>query len=383
MLSGREKCGMGNQEGGTTVQSSIARNDVRDDTKYDQKLRRDISVWRRLLRLLFLVVSLFGAGTAHALISCNSTAVPNYAPVLNTVAFPRDAPMGSATPQYSTTLSFHCQGDPGAERDIHAVFAASPATLVSGYTDVFTTNVSGIGVRYTIANASGTSCRSLPITVPTGTRDVICHQLVGATTPGFNYSLSVSAQFIKTGDSMAGTLTTIPALSVTNLINNQSGSTLWGNVFSGVATGIFARTACTVTTTALQVAMAQARSTDFPALGSTTANTPLGLELVCDAGVKVAVTLSDVTAPSNRSTTLSLTSDSTAQGIGYQVLYAGSPVSYGPDSPVAGNVSQFMVTPGPTSGGPVSVALAVRYVRTGAVSPGTANAKATFTMSYQ
>jgi type 1 fimbria pilin len=129
--------------------------------------------------------------------------------------------------------------------------------------------------------------------------------------------------------------------------------------------------------------MPQAHTKDLSAVGATTASTLFQLNLDCDAGIKVAVTLSDATAPSNTSTTLSLTADSTVRGVGYQIVYSGIPVAYGADSSVAGNPGQVVVSPGPTSGGPVSVPFTVQYIRTGAISPGTANAKATFTMSYQ
>ncbi|SAL44791.1 type-1 fimbrial protein subunit A [Caballeronia arvi] len=99
--------------------------------------------------------------------------------------------------------------------------------------------------------------------------------------------------------------------------------------------------------------------------------------------MRVTLTLTDVTTPANRSTTLTLTPSSTAKGVGYQISFRGVPVAYGADTAAAGNQNQIFVSSVPTITGPLSVPMSVSYVRTGAVVPGSANAKVTFTMSYQ
>ena len=339
---------------------------------------------RGLLTLALLVLAFTAAPGAHATpISCNVTGQTSDPPAVGAVSFGRDAPVGSATPAYSNTLSFHCQGDPCCDRDIYLYFKAAPTTLVPGYNDVYPTNVSGIGVRFTISNGPATTCNSLPAMVSNASLQVICHQLPGNTTPGYDFNVTISAQFIKTGAVVPGALTTIPALSIANYKNNQSGTDAWGNAFTGAASGSFSSIACSVTQSAVLVTMPQANTKDLPSVGATTGTTPFSLSLNCDPGVRVAVTVTDATTPSNGSNTLSLTADSTAKGIGYQLSYANVPILYGPDSSAAGNTNQIMVSSSPTSGGAFSVPLKASYIRTGVVNPGTANAKATFTMSYQ
>jgi type 1 fimbria pilin len=96
----------------------------------------------------------------------------------------------------------------------------------------------------------------------------------------------------------------------------------------------------------------------------------------------VLITLTDAVEASNRTTTLKTTADSTAQGIGVQILNsAGTPVAFGPDSALPGNTNQWTV--GSSPNGTLQVPLTARYVRTGAVNAGTVRALATFTMSYQ
>jgi hypothetical protein len=65
------------------------------------------------------------------------------------------------------------------------------------------------------------------------------------------------------------------------------------------------------------------------------------LDLNCTAGLKVGVTLTDATNPSNTSTTLNLSPDSTATGVGLQILKGSTPIAYGADSPAANNLNQW------------------------------------------
>jgi len=60
----------------------------------------------------------------------------------------------------------------------------------------------------------------------------------------------------------------------------------------------------------------------------------------------------------------------------------GKVISYGPDSAIANNVNQFSVGSVSTSG-ILAIPFIARYVRTGPITPGTADANATFTMNYQ
>ncbi|MFM0098510.1 fimbrial protein [Paraburkholderia nemoris] len=348
-------------------------------------LSRHTIMWKAFgIFLLALAQLTFGAPEAHAAtISCSSQSGLNFAPMLDTSGFGRDAAIGGNTPNYSTPVTFNCQGDPNADRDIFLDFQASPATLAPGYTDVFATNISSVGVRYTISNGAGTSCNSLPVTVTTGTRTVTCHQVQQAASPGQTYTLTVSAQFVKLANGIVGQLTTIPVLSLTNRINNQGGSTLWGNVFTGSASGAFSTLTCSVTTPSVVVPVSSANINRLTSIGSTDGTGSVNIGLNCNAGVKAYMTLTDATTPSNTSNTLTLASDSVATGVGFQLLYNDNPVSFGPDSAVAGNLNQFSVMASPAAGGPVNIPFTARFIRTGTVTPGLATANATFTMSYQ
>ncbi|MDW9250284.1 fimbrial family protein [Burkholderia cepacia] len=95
------------------------------------------------------------------------------------------------------------------------------------------------------------------------------------------------------------------------------------------------------------------------------------------------MTLTDQTNNLNQSNQLSLTKDSTAAGLKVQILKDGKPLSYGPDSNETGNVNQWKAGNIPEGQSTFSIPLTARYIQTGTVKGGTANAVATFTMNYQ
>jgi type 1 fimbria pilin len=125
----------------------------------------------------------------------------------------------------------------------------------------------------------------------------------------------------------------------------------------------------------------------FSGVGSVSSSRKFNIALRCAGGgtgavTNVHTTLTDQTSPANTSDTLSLSPGSTASGVGIQVINGASVVKYGPDSKAVGNTNQWKA--GATGNGVLNIPLAARYIQTGSVvSAGTANARATFTMSYQ
>ncbi|VWB36388.1 type-1 fimbrial protein subunit A [Burkholderia lata] len=110
------------------------------------------------------------------------------------------------------------------------------------------------------------------------------------------------------------------------------------------------------------------------------------INLQCTGGTQGAttrmfITLTDATNAGNRGNVLGLTPNSTAKGVGVRIMNKSTPVSFGPDSSAAGTPNQWFVTETGNRG--VDIPLTARYVRTGNITPGTADAIATFTMSYQ
>ncbi|WP_322084612.1 fimbrial protein [Burkholderia sp. BCC1972] len=147
---------------------------------------------------------------------------------------------------------------------------------------------------------------------------------------------------------------------------------------------------CRVTTPRTPVPMGETMaSTVFTGVGSTAPSRSFGIDISCSGGdtgmsAKVYVTLTDATNPGNTSTTLSLSKGSTATGVGIQLLKSDDVLGYGPDSAAIGNTNQWLGGRVAQGAPGMSIPLRARYVQTSPrITSGTANANATFTMSYR
>ncbi|WP_080404563.1 fimbrial protein [Burkholderia ubonensis] len=146
---------------------------------------------------------------------------------------------------------------------------------------------------------------------------------------------------------------------------------------------------CKVTTPSIAVSLGKVMTKSLTGVGTTTDARPFSIQLRCSGGTsgsttRMYTTLTDASQPANMSSVLSLGADSTASGVGIQVLRGDNNalISYGPDSSQAGNPNQWFV--GQFGNVDVTIPLKARYVQTASdVKAGTANGRATFTMSYQ
>lgn len=322
-----------------------------------------------------------------AAIQCTPVSALGFSPAVDAQAFGRDAPVGTTSQPVSTLVNFSCTSDPTTAHTFSLQVGSYDGVAVPGKTDMFQTNVAGIGVQYYFANGDGTTCKpytgSFPAYVLTSRRNVDCPVPMASAGTLKLYSLRLSVVFVKTASAPTGTLSKIPSVYIETYYDATKTLVNWTNAISGAATGTFAVSACTVTTPSIAVTMPKTYTYRLPKVGSTDGETSLNIGLDCDPGVKVYTTLTDVSTPTNQTTTLSLSPESTAQGIGYQILFSGVPVTFGPDSAVVNNPGQFLMMPSQATGGVLSVPLTARYIRSGKIGTGSANAKATFTMSYQ
>ncbi|OXI18975.1 fimbrial protein [Burkholderia sp. AU15512] len=144
---------------------------------------------------------------------------------------------------------------------------------------------------------------------------------------------------------------------------------------------------CKVRQTSINVPLGNVSANlTMPNIGDTSDAKPFKIVLDCDGGeegsiTKTFMTLTDVNDSANMGDTLTLSPESTAKGVGVQILNDSGVVSYGPDSSATGNTNQFST--GTTKNGVLEIPLSARYVRTGTLIGGTVNARASFTMSYQ
>jgi len=249
----------------------------------------------------------------------------------------------------------------------------SAMTPVPGQAGVYKTGLDGIGIKTAWIN------------VVSGPADINTGYLMNwpASTAGNAGSATYGpmgifrVQLIETGQVSAGSFS-LPA----KLATAKYGSAEINALQLSNNTTAVAAPACTVEQSAVSVTMPVASGRYLASIGSTTGDTSFSISINCPSPVSVSMTMTDAANPNNVSSTLSLSPTSTAKGVGYQIVYNKTVISYGSDSAIAKNLNQFSVGTVSTSG-ILAIPFIARYVRTGPITPGTADANATFTMSYQ
>lgn len=126
-------------------------------------------------------------------------------------------------------------------------------------------------------------------------------------------------------------------------------------------------------------------SSQFSSLYKEVQGGEVNIQLQCQDGIDVFATLNDATQHGNRSNILTLTTDSTAKGVGLR-LYKNNEttaISYGADSPNKGNQNQWHFS---NYRGEINprIKLKANYIKTeNTITPGSVKAVATITFSYQ
>jgi len=196
---------------------------------------------------------------------------------------------------------------------------------------------------------------------------------------------TVSADLVVTGPVSSGTLNALPSANITFLavglgcgVLSLSNQTLTVTAANGTVTA----TTCQITAPSITVNLPPVSAQRLASAGTTAGTTSFSIPLNCSsAAANVYVTLTDATTPSNRTSLLTLKGTSTAGNVKLQLLRSdGSPVSYGPESAVAGGTNQWLVGPSSSTTG---IPLVAQYYSTGTATPGTVQAAAMFTLSYQ
>jgi type 1 fimbria pilin len=244
-------------------------------------------------------------------------------------------------------------------------------TLVPGQTQIYKTNVPGVGVRFSVGVGwDGSYSPDAPYT-----------KTLDPPEGDGSADIYIIATLVATGPIGSGTLTSLPSVTITFTGTCIAPVTFTQKIAPGSSVTV---QSCTVTTSAPAITLDPVNANKLTGVGSTAGGVDVPLKLSCPtSGMKLFMTLTDSADPANRSTTLTLKSGSTASGVALQVLNpAGTPVAFGADSSKAGNTNQFSV--GTSTAGEKIIPLKARYIQTAPkINPGTVNAVATFTMSYQ
>ncbi|MGH8783159.1 fimbrial protein [Paraburkholderia sp.] len=336
---------------------------------------------RRWLALATLsVAGLLGLGAsapANAALQCTITG--SAAISFGTITVPRDTlvgtPIGS---MQSSTVSVNCPSNPGTVPPYNNGWYIQyyPQLTVSAVAGVWNTGIAGIGIKVIDVTYSNKVMSALGV----GRWDDFGAPITNTT--AFTGSFTFTYQLVKTAAQVtSGGAINIPQLFTLVSHNIPINVTSPALVTISVNNTSIVATTCTVTTPSVSVTLPSVNASVLGTVGTTAGNQSFSIGLSCQSGANVYVTLTDATSPGNTTSNLTLASGSTAAGVKLRVLKSGgSPVSYGPDSAVAGNTNQWLVG---ASASTTSIPLTAQYISTGTVTPGTVKGLATFTMSYQ
>jgi type 1 fimbria pilin len=356
-------------------------------------LRTTLQRMFALASLVLCAMLLMSAG-AHAQCTRGSggTAVLTFT-MPPTATIPRDAALGTVIA--SATLT-----NPGYSTSAPLGVTCTAATTVT-YANMYGANTSTAttmptatpGIGYQVINGSTgayytVKTAALPHTYfqpsgpggcPAGTSGS-CYLIIGGP------SVPMKLQFVITGP-----LTGVYTIAATDLFQLSVGGLLDSDLRLGNSIQITGQT-CAVTTPSFTVPLNSVKSSVFTGVGTTSPAVPFAIGLNCSGvSTNVGITFTDGTSTGNTTNILTIqpaTGPANATGVGIKITPsgglpgAGTAVSYGPDSAVAGNLHQIML--GASGGLPASLPFTAQYVATATnITAGPANGVATFTMSYQ
>ncbi|MGX5011154.1 fimbrial protein [Enterobacter asburiae] len=327
----------------------------------------------RLFILLCLLASPLMFIT-HAYADCTTTQPPPIS--VPNVIVQRDAPVGS---QIGTevvapdNLFISCvTGITNPAIDWGVKSYGTYVTTINGRR-VYSTNVPGVG--YAIGMQDTNMCNTGVTTYvsESNNQNMLCWKQMGGLATYYAQG-KAKLTFYKTANPIgAGTVnsTNVGAAILQDQTVWRPDAVLRINSFN-VETS-----ACSVINPVINVPLGEVSRTAFTGQGTTVAEQHFTIHLDCDASTRVNLTLDDPTGSSTAPGVLPLTpatAVATASGVGVQVLYNNTPVTFGSMFNVGSSVSQ----------GTMEIALSARYYQTAArVTAGQANSMATFTLTYQ
>ncbi|HHQ6572974.1 TPA: fimbrial protein [Serratia fonticola] len=290
--------------------------------------------------------------------------------------------LGNATTANVTTV-FSCTSifSPCTSANVKLDSSIQPSGItatVNGITyGVYNTGVPGIGFIIGVKDTNAT--KFIPLT---DKEQVTWSGSVS------NIGFTAQAYFIKTDSRLVtGTITTptITAAVMTGF-EKSTGWSATSKIVINPTTITVTVQGCDVDQSVLNFSMGEVSESVFNGVGSGSERVSAATYLTCAANVTVAMVVTDQTDQTNTSNTVKLTSDSQAKGIGVQ-FFAGDaavqPFNLGPDSSLKGTTNQIKLLTSDTDNFKIEIPLTARYVQTGEITVGSANALASITFSYQ
>lgn len=243
--------------------------------------------------------------------------------------------------------------------------------------DIYETGVPGIGFILGLKDASAAEWIPLRQGDPVQT-----YPAPGAGANANQLGWSAKVTFVKTGVPLQTGVYTTNTISAATLTAHLANDMATAHVIISPVTVQVTATGCTISTPDVDIDLGEVDMHTLNSVNSTSELQNFNVGLQCDANIAVHAVITDQTEPGNTSQVVSLTPDSTASGVGVQFLHDGNVVSLGPDDSLNNAPGQFYIT-STTQLETLLVPFQAHYIRTGELTPGTANALASITFSYQ
>lgn len=312
---------------------------------------------------------------AHAAPGCDSQG-GDYSADGN-VLMPRDMPIGDTTTETLATgyaYSLMCGSDDTAEHDIWFKITIDAAP-VAGFTDVYPTDIPGLGVRFHFHDDTDFCDIRHGDTIENSSREFKCHL---STSNQPLSSLASSIEFVKTADGQyGGRVKKVPLVKSSYRVDSNPVETQLNTIWSGQISVTLEVSACSLSNYTASVALGDVSDSSFTGVGSTPGTKAFTVGMNCSFGVNIHVTLHGTqNADTSDNSVLALTNASgsgVAGGVGVQILHDDTPLKLGENIKVA---TSF--------GGHEDLAFAARYFQTkSSVDAGTADTTATLEITYQ
>lgn len=304
------------------------------------------------------------SGSALALCTANSETV-----ILNggKISIPLSAPVGDVLATGSAVSTASCTNSGGTGVSWNAYMSGSNVDYgATNLSEVRKTNLPGIGIRW--SNTNGNTMGTLVMT-KTPLNDTYPQR--GISLDG-NTVLTDNFQLVKIGDIPSGVW---PAMTINMDYRTNSGVSKGLLYTITLPSVIIQQVGCNVLNKTIPVSMGRISRDSFKGIGTVAQENKFSIPMMCEKNTQIKVTLDSVnTAADITKGVLALTPDSTAAGVGVQLQYNSVPVVLG--SPINYGTTKTL--------GNVDIPFTARYYQTQSnVTAGTANAQATFTLTYQ
>ncbi|MCW6649442.1 fimbrial protein [Yersinia ruckeri] len=249
--------------------------------------------------------------------------------------------------------------------------------LVNGYSDVFETNIPGVGVRYALA--PGPYCTQNPGEPMKGECDIPKSQ-------GDLMELYPKLSLVHYGDAQnlpQGEVTIRQNLTVNYTRRNQSNPVVLGQINIPALTYKYKRRGCTLNTPEVKLNFGKVQASEFSGVKSTSQpSTADKIYLNCDPDTSYFLTIQGKSVASHPDILELDQTSGQANGIGVQLEAGDSSKAY--QKMILNEETYMHKTGNNGSATNKHIDIRARYFQTeNKIAPGTANASATFTITYQ